>query len=74
MSAPPDVNKQIKTFMGKIICEQMKSHKIVVLADNVCQTSLLKTTIRLQALWNMSKPTPMFDKNKDNYYRNIGSF
>jgi hypothetical protein len=74
MSASPDVNIQIKTFMDKIICEAMKSHKIVVLADNVCQTGLLNSTIWLQAFWNLSKPTPMFEKNKENYYRNICSF
>ncbi len=28
MSASPDVNIQIKTFLDKIICESMKSHRL----------------------------------------------
>lgn len=77
MKAAIDVNIQIKTFMDRITCESMKAHKIFVMADKTCHDKLQKVIIKLQLLWNMSKPTPGIERNNyqgnSNYNRNIGS-
>jgi hypothetical protein len=65
MSECHDVNKEKKTFMDKMFCKALKSHNVVVVEDNAFLASCLKSTILLQAIWNI-------DKQNDSYYINIG--